>query len=409
MNVMTDARRLTRWKMKKIVNPLKKKIGIIGGGQLGKMMILDAKRLGFYVVTLDPNPLCPSASISDAHILAEFDDRSAIERLANQVDVITYEFEHIDAACLQALVKKGHEVYPTPESLRIIQDKSEQKAVLRAAGLPVPEFVTVDTVDQIKAYGESVGYPMMLKACTGGYDGKGNSLIRHAADVEASYNELGGASIKLMAETFVPFIKEISVLACRGIDGNVCVYPVAENIHVNSILDTTIVPARITASCQEKAMSLAESVMDVFHGVGMFCVEMFVTEAGEVLINEVAPRPHNSGHYTIEGCYTSQFENHIRAIVALPLGSVALHGPTVMRNLLGAPNEEGLPYVEGIVAASQIPGLKIHIYGKSVTKPLRKMGHVTAIDQTIEAALAKANKGFETLSIVADHEPLEIV
>jgi len=239
----------------------------------------------------------------------------------------------------------------------------------------------------------------MLKACTGGYDGKGNAVIKTAESIEHAFESLGSGKIKLMVEAFVSFTMEISVLACRGIQGDMVVYPVGENIHVNSILDTTIVPAEISTSCTDKAMALAEQVMDLFHGVGMFCVEMFVTDTEDVLINEVAPRPHNSGHYTIEGCFTSQFENHVRAITGLPLGDVSLRSPSVMRNLLGQKGKEGKAVALGIEEAYKISQVKVHLYGKRDTKPYRKMGHLTAIGQTVEEAKIKADSAFEVIQI----------
>lgn len=387
--------------MSESVNPLHKKIGIIGGGQLGKMMILDAKRLGFFVITLDPSPDCPSSSISDEMIVAAFDDVEAMCSLAAKVDVVTYEFEHIGVSALKTLVAEGHTVYPTPSSLAIIQDKATQKDALSEAGLPVPPYSVVETIEDIRHIGEKLGYPMMLKACTGGYDGKGNALITDEGSIAEAFDILGSGKVKLMVEGFIDFEMETSVLACRGITGDLVIYPVGENIHVNSILDTTIVPAAISETSTAKAMALAEQVMDVFHGVGMFCVEMFVTPDGEVLINEVAPRPHNSGHYTIEGCLTSQFENHIRAITGLPLGDVALRSPSVMRNLLGEPEAAGPAVAEGVTEAYAMPEVKVHIYGKAETKPYRKMGHLTAIGNTVEEAKQKADKAYELIKITA--------
>lgn len=382
-------------------NLLQKKIGIIGGGQLGKMMILEAKRLGYYVVTLDPSSNCPSSSISDSLIVAEFDDLQAMRLMADEVDVMTYEFEHIGVEALKILASEGHIIYPTPSSLEIIQDKATQKEALAKAGLPIPAFTLVRTIQEIKAAGDHYGYPMMLKACTGGYDGKGNALIKDEASLEAAFASLGNGRVKLMVEGFVPFIKEISVLACRGIDGNMVVYPVGENIHINSILDTTLVPADLSKTCTEEAMTLAEEVMDVFHGVGMFCVEMFVNADESVLINEVAPRPHNSGHYTIEACLTCQFENHIRAIVGLPLGDVTLRSPSVMRNLLGSADVTGTTLAKGVEEAYRMPNVKVHLYGKAETKPFRKMGHLTAIGKTIEEAKEAADKAFDLIEITS--------
>lgn len=384
------------------MNNLSKRIGIIGGGQLGKMMILDAKRLGFYVITLDPTLECPSHSVSDEHIVAAFDDEEAIKMLAEKVDVITYEFEHIGATALEKIEKDGHKVYPTVTSLKSIQNKFTQKTLLKEQNIPVPEFKQINSETELFDIGKSFSYPMMLKSCTGGYDGKGNAIIKNEASIKEAFQTLGKGSIPLMVEKFVSFKMEISVLACRGIDGDIVVYPVGQNIHVDSILDETIVPAPISKACTEKAMSLAHDVMEVFHGVGMFCVEMFVTENEEVLINEVAPRPHNSGHYTIEGCLTSQFEQHIRAITGLPFGDVTLRNPTVMRNLLGEIGEDGKTKVNGISEALGLPYTKVHIYGKEDVKPKRKMGHITVSAPTIEEARKEAEKAKAYIKIVAE-------
>ncbi len=381
------------------MNILQKKIGIIGGGQLGKMMILDAKRLGFYVITLDPTMDCPSHSISDEHMVASFDDVEAIIQLAEQVDVITYEFEHIHVEVLKQLEAKGYSVYPTAKSLEIIQNKFIQKSKLQAHNIPVPRFETVDTVEDIKQAGKMLGYPLMLKTCLGGYDGKGNAVIHNQQSIEQAFQALGAGQTPLMIEAFVPLKKEISVLACRGLSGDISVYPVAENKHHNSILDETIVPADIFEPCRKKAMTLAHEVMEVFFGVGMFCVEMFVTQDDAIVINEVAPRPHNSGHYTIEGCKTSQFEQHIRAITGLPLGEVELIQPTVMKNLLGPPLTEGRAYYEGVDKAYALPDVKVHIYGKTYTKPFRKMGHITATDQDKFEALRKVRQAHQWIRI----------
>ena len=297
------------------MNIVDKKIGIIGGGQLGKMMILEAKRLGLYVITLDPTEDCPSHAISDEHIIKDFADEQAIFELAKKADIITYEFEHINADALQKLEDLGHKIYPSVKSLKIIQDKYTQKQLLQEKSVAVPNFVEVKTACDIEKAGDKFGYPMMLKARTGGYDGKGNAKIDSKADIARGFEELGSGKIKLMVEEFVPFVKEISVIACRGIDGKKVIYPVAENTHKNSILDVTSVPADVSDETIKKAREVADKVMGIFEGVGTFCVEMFVTKENKIYVNEIAPRPHNSGHYTIEGTFANQFENHIRAII----------------------------------------------------------------------------------------------
>jgi len=380
------------------MNPLTKKIGIIGGGQLGKMMILDAKRLGFEIVTLDPAEKCPSHSISDKHIQASFHDEEAFKALAAEVDVITYEFEHIHADFLEALEDDGHSIYPTARSLKIIQDKFTQKTLLKENGIPMPEFIKVETIEAMKIAGQTFGYPFMLKATTGGYDGKGNAVIKSEAEIEAGYKTLGAGQVPLMAEKFLNFTKEISVLACRGISGEIVVYPVAENIHKDSILDETIVPAALEEKSEQRAMEMAHDVMEIFEGVGMFCTEMFVDESGEIYLNEVAPRPHNSGHYTIEGTFTSQYEQHIRAITGLPLGDVSLRCPIVMRNILGSEGE-GPTVIEGIEKTYENPKVKVHLYGKTVSKPSRKMGHLTVIGSDIDTIRAEAEIAFNHIKI----------
>jgi 5-(carboxyamino)imidazole ribonucleotide synthase len=376
----------------KVTDIIRKRIGIIGGGQLGKMMILEAKRLGFFVAVLDPAADCPAHSISDVHIIAGFDERAGYFELAKQVDVITYEFEHINAEALEILESEGHLIYPSVKSLKTIQNKYSQKKLLSSNNIPVPRFAKVSGVPQILEYGkkEHFGYPLMLKTTTGGYDGKGNALIKDETEAERAYKKLGCGANELMVEEFVLFDKEISVIACRGIDGTRTIYPVAENIHVNSILDTTIVPARISEAAMDKATSIADRVMEVFEGVGTFCIELFVTKDGEVYVNEVAPRPHNSGHYTIEGCFANQFENHVRAIVGLPFGSTCLISPTVMVNLLG--ESDGVARLIGLEKAYLDPNLHVHFYGKTESKTGRKMGHFTVTDKTTDDAIERAQK-----------------
>jgi len=420
------------------MDPLSKRIGIVGGGQLGKMMILEAKRLGFYVITLDPAADCPSHSISDELITASFDNEGAYHALAEKTDVITYEYEHINAHALESLEQSGHPVYPTAASLKTIQNKYTQKLTLKEAGIPVPNFTLIDGNSIINnpanapPYHDSLfnpqpstlnsqlstpnpqlptlnsqlstlnspsasPYPIMLKTTLGGYDGKGNALIRSEADAEAAFRLLGGGTVPLMAEEFVAFDREISIIATRGIDGSRVVYPPAENIHKNSILDITIVPARMPAESVRKATEIAHKVMEVFEGVGTFCVEMFLTKSGGILVNEVAPRPHNSGHYTIEGCPVNQFENHIRAITGLPLGNVELIKPTVMINLLG--EGSGPARLTGLPDAYADPDIHVHYYGKAESKNGRKMGHLTATGATAEEALEKAARAKNLLKI----------
>lgn len=382
-------------------NFISKKVGIIGGGQLGKMMVNEASKMGIYTVVLDPCGDCPAGYLANDKIVASFDDKMALKELAKSVEVLTCEFEHISTEVLKDLEGEGFVVYPKAESLEIIQNKYNQKIILQQQNIPVGDFLKVDTIESIEEAIKEFGYPVMLKSALGGYDGKGNSLIRCKEDIERAFKELKGEINALYIERYIPFIKEISILCCRGMDGEIVVYPVVENIHKDSILFESSVPAAIENGHEEKAISIAKDVCKIFETVGMFCVEMFLTENGEILVNEVAPRPHNSGHYTIEGCITSQFENHIRAIVGLPLGKTDLHGPTVMRNILGEKGYEGKPIVLGAYEALSIEGVSLHIYGKKETKGQRKMGHLTAVAPTLEKAKARAEKASTCIKVIS--------
>lgn len=361
------------------------KIGIIGGGQLGKMMILDAKRLDYYFIILDPTSNCPANSIADEHIIAGFDDIEAIKELASMVDVVTYEFEHINVNALRLLEANGHKVYPSSETLYLIQNKLRQKKWLKQHDIKVPDFIGVNSIDEILKAGEKFGYPIILKTCTGGYDGKGNAVITKKEDVKKCYEILGSGKIPLMIEECIDFEKEVSILVCQSANGEIKVFPVAENKHKNSILDETTVPAIINETTNDEAMEVARKTIKVFNCVGMLCIELFVTKKGHILVNELAPRPHNSGHYTIEGCFTSQYENHIRAILGFPLGDTSLIRPTAMKNLIGS--ETKIAKIAGLEEAYKNPYVKIHLYGKEKVSKGRKMGHITATAPTLEQAL----------------------
>lgn len=367
-----------------------KKIGIIGGGQLGKMMILDAKRLDYSFIILDPTEHCPAHSIADEHIVAGFDDMEKIKELAAKCDVVTYEFEHISLAALRELERTGHKVYPSADTLSYIQNKYTQKKWLKKHDIPVPDFIEIPDYEALLQAHETFGYPMILKTCTGGYDGKGNAVIHKAGDEQAAFEALGSGSLPLMVEQWIPFEKEVSILACRSTNGEISVFPVAENVHKNSILDETTVPANISEASNKEAWQVAKACVEAVEAVGMLCIELFVTKEGHILVNELAPRPHNSGHYTIEGCYTSQYEQHIRAILGLPLGNAGLIRPTAMKNIIGDHN--GPAGLRGTEEAYRYPNVKIHIYGKETVSTGRKMGHITATGDTIEEALSQVRK-----------------
>lgn len=378
------------------------RIGIVGGGQLGKMMTVAAKQFGFHVTVLDPTADSPAAQVADKQVLAAFSDGEAIRSLAAEANVILYEFEHINTAALLDLEKQGCLVFPTPKVLQVIQDKLWQKRTMAMAGIPVPPFQPASNPNQVKEAAAKFGYPLMLKARRGGYDGKGNFLIEDSDAIEAGFNSLMDSGV--IVEKFIRFSCEVSVIVARSRSGEVKIYPLSENEHDDNILRRSIIPARVPDVVVKRAQSVAEAVISLFSGVGVFCVEMFVTPEGNVLVNEVAPRPHNSGHYTIEACVTSQFEQHIRATCGLPLGETSLRCPAVMVNLLGEKGYNGLPILEGCASALSLPGVHLHIYGKQITTPKRKMGHITVTAPKLEDAIEIANRACQSLRVIAEKE-----
>ena len=375
-----------------------KKVGVIGGGQLGKMLAQKAKQMGFYIISLDPNPECPASSVSDELIVGDFYDPEKLRELAEKSDVITYEIEHINVEVLKELHEAGHEIYPSPYCLEVIQDKLKQKELFRRAGLPVPRFKRVLSFDP--SFFEDFGFPCVQKASKGGYDGRGVVVLRDRSDLAKVLK------VDSFVEELVNIKKELAVMVARGRKGEVVSYPVVEMIFEPSanILDLLIAPARIDERIANRAKEIAIRVVEVLDGVGVFGVELFLTEDGEIFINEVAPRPHNSGHYTIEACLTSQFEQHLRAICGFPLGSTRQILPAVMVNLLGEGDRRGKPLIEGLAEALAIEGVSFHFYGKKVTIPFRKMGHVTIIDDDLDRAIGKARKVKDLLKIRAKEE-----
>lgn len=373
------------------------KIGIIGGGQLGRMLTMAAKRMGYFVVILDPNVGSPAGQVADKQIVASFSDRQAIRRLAELTDVVTYEFEHIDAEMLYEIESEGYAVYPSATTLRNIQDKYRQKTLLSNAGLPVPAFYRVKNREDLMQKLEDFGLPVMLKTCSGGYDGKGNFVIREKSDVEAAYNAL--KKNDLMLEKYIEFTKELSIIIARDFSGEIKYYPVVENIHKDNILRITKVPAYIDDVLEVKIKSIAQKILKTLNDVGVFCIEMFLDTRGEIYINEIAPRPHNSGHYTIEACVTSQFEQLIRIITGMPLGSTELLSPCVMVNILGNDTVCGRYTFEGIESVLAKEKVYLHLYGKSSTAKMRKLGHITVLDDCVKKAEEKALQALENIKI----------
>ena len=367
------------------------KLGIIGGGQLGKIMSQKAKKLGFHVTILDPTPNCPAAQVSDRQIVAGFYDKEKLEQLVKECDVTTFELEHVDTEVLKKLYDQDYKIFPSPYVMELIQDKYEQKKLLDEKGIAVPKYKKIESREDLKSF----GLPVIQKARKGGYDGKGVMILRNEDDLE---NCIKADSF---IEELVDIDKELAIIVARNIEGQIAAYPIVEMLfdeRVN-ICDIVMAPARISEDLEKIAKDMAIKSIEILDGVGIFGVEMFLTKKGEVLLNEIAPRPHNSGHYTFESCATSQFEQIIRAVTNLPLGSTKLISPSVMVNLLGEEGYEGEPFIEGIHEALEIPELSFHFYGKKETKPFRKMGHITVLSEDLDEALKKALKAKDILKI----------
>ena len=368
---------LTILRHKKIDHLLKKILGIIGGGQLGMMLTEAAKKMSEYisdVIVLDPTKNCPAAKAGAKQIVADFKDKNAIVELSLQSDIITYEIESGNSEVLES-INSGVIINPAPSTLRIIQDKYSQKKFLRETGLPVADFDVIESLDDIKEKIKFFGYPVMLKARRDAYDGRGNFRIENQEQITHAYEQFSGRSV--MLERVVDFQMEISVIAARNTKGQIVTYPVVENIHEENILKTTIAPARVSKKIFEEAEKIATKTMEVSRGAGVFGIEMFVTKDDKVLINEIAPRVHNSGHHTLQSSVTSQFEQHLRAILGLDLGKTDLLHPTIMCNILGPRGFQG-KYKP--IAIDQNNGVYLKMYQKDEAKPQRKMGHFNVVD-----------------------------
>lgn len=368
-------------------------VGILGGGQLGRMMAMEGRKLGYRFATLDPTPHSPCGQVADLELTASYSDVAAARQLAQASDVITYEFENVDVA-VAGILEAQSDVPQGSQLLRTTQHRIREKRAIEAAGAPVASYVAVASRADFDRALTELGLPAVLKTTMGGYDGKGQWVIRDVSGADAIWRECQGvrfgraeaaesAEAPLIVEQFVPFEQELSVIVARARHGEIVSFPVAENIHVNHILHLSVVPARIHPEIQQRARRLAEQIAESMAVVGLLAVEMFVASDGQLFINELAPRPHNSGHYTLDACVTSQFEQHIRAICGLPLGSPKLLNPVVMVNVLG---EHVQPLMDRF--PSLRPQMKVHLYGKVDAKPGRKMGHVNVLADDVEQAIA---------------------
>jgi len=371
-----------------LVGVMAKILGIIGGGQLGMMITEAAMKMPEHIskiIVLDPTENCPAAQVGAEQIVADFKDKDAIIDLANKSDIITYEIESGDSVVLKS-VEKNAEINPSPETLRIIQDKFLQKSFLLENNITVPEFIKIERISDVIEGLKNFGFPALLKARRDAYDGRGNFKINFEDEIQKAFDYFQGQN--LLLEKFIPFKMEVSVIASRNTKGQIKTYPLVENIHEENILRATISPARITKEVTQKAEQIAEKIMTVLKGAGTFGIEMFVTQDNNIVINEIAPRVHNSGHHTLQSSETSQFEQHLRAILGLELGSTKLIHNTIMYNILGAKGFEG--EYKSITLSE--PNVYLKMYGKQISKPLRKLGHFNLVaenSETIEQLFEK--------------------
>lgn len=367
------------------------RLGIVGAGQLARMLAQAASSLGCATVVLERERHAPAVAVATHSIVGDWNDRKALMALGQVADVVTLENEFVDADSLSVFELNGGIVHPGSPSLRLIQDKLRQREVLAAAGLPVPRFAPSPDRPALHAFAAQCGWPVMLKRRRHGYDGKGNASVRSAAGVEAAWQRLGGDDSLLLAEQFLDFRSELAVIVCRGRDGRMVTYPLVGTIQRDHICHVVKAPASVSNQVARRAVAIARRAVEAFGGVGCFGVELFLMRDGSIVINELAPRVHNSGHYTIEACECSQFENHVRAVLGWPLGATTMRAPAaVMINLLG--NGDGPGWPVGVEQALAVPGAHIHLYGKACSARGRKMGHVTALGATVEEAMRLARR-----------------
>ena len=352
------------------------KLGILGGGQLGRMLIQDAINLDVHISVLDPADNCPCAELANSFTKGSFHDYDAVYNFGQTVDVLTIEIENVNTDALLALQREGKAIYPKPENLVIIKDKGLQKEFYAKNGIASSDFRLINSKSEI------TGFPIVQKLRTGGYDGRGVEVLKSAEDLDNAFEEPS------VLESLVDIEKELSVIIARNPSGEVKTFPIVElefNPQAN-LVEFLFAPATISEEVEKKSFALAHEVVTALDFVGILAVELFLTKSGEVLVNEVAPRTHNSGHHTIESCHTSQFEQHMRAVLDLPLGNTDLITPAVMLNLLGDDGFTGAVKYKGIAEVLTKKGVTIHLYGKADTKPFRKMGHVTILNETLEGA-----------------------
>ncbi|XP_073058945.1 phosphoribosylaminoimidazole carboxylase, chloroplastic-like isoform X2 [Primulina eburnea] len=368
-------------------------VGVLGGGQLGRMLCEAASPMGIKVVVLDPEENCSASNLCQHHMVGSYNDSATVIEFSKRCGVLTVEIEHVDAATLEKLEQQGVDCQPKASTIRTIQDKYLQKVHFSRHAIPVPKFVQIDDFEGAKRAGDLFGYPLMIKSKRLAYDGRGNAVAKNEGELSSAVGALGGYARGLYAEKWTPFVKELSVIVARGRDNTMECYPVVETIHRENICHIVKSPANVSWNILRLATDVAYKAVSSLDGAGIFAVELFLTSDGQVLLNEVAPRPHNSGHHTIESCFTSQYENHLRAVVGLPLGNPSMKTPAaIMYNILGEEEGElGFLLANRLIrSALRIPGASVHWYDKPEMRKQRKMGHITIVGPSmgvIEARL----------------------
>ena len=395
---------------------MKNKIGIIGGGQLGRMLSLAAKPLGFEVHILDPKENCPASQVADKHTVGDFKDKEAVLDFASDMDFITYEIESANTEAIEEIYNKHHNnsktrVIPYPKSLELVKDKFKQKDLFAKYHIPVSNYREIKSREDIVNFAHEHGYPFMLKARLNAYDGRGNAVINYASEIDNALIQLGANKSSsshledtylfdysnLYLESFVDFDKELAIVAVRSVDNEMKFYPVVETVQEDNICNLAFAPALVTDTVIEEVKLIATKAAEALDYVSVFAIEFFLSKSGDVILNEIAPRVHNSGHFTIEACKTSQFEQHIRALTNLPLGSTELISPAVMVNILA--NKVAHLDIYGRDEVLALENTFLHIYGKDMCKPARKMGHITVLDQDLILALNKAKLAASKLKL----------
>ena len=371
------------------------KLGILGGGQLGRMLIQEAVNFNIHISVLDPSANAPCAELANNFVVGNFNDYQTVLDFGKTVDVLTIEIEHVNIEALEELERLGKKVFPRPQALRTIQDKGLQKQFYKANNIPTAPFHLIDNAEDALLFKEKG--PFMQKLRKGGYDGKGVTPLRTEAEFNAAFNAPS------VLEEFVPFVKELAVIVARNENGELATFPLVEmefNSEAN-LVEFIFSPANVNVEIENNAKKIATDIANKLEHIGLLAIELFLTEDGNLLVNEIAPRPHNSGHHTIEACFVSQYGMHLRAILNMPLGSTGLRTPAVMINLLGEKGFEGKARYENIEEVLHTEGAYIHLYGKEDTKPFRKMGHITVCNSNLEEAKDTARKFLSEVKVLA--------